>query len=751
MEAVDKELSLTVSGIGCACDVSEIEGVVSSLEGVRSCDFNPLTGQLRVVGPVQHGDVITRVEKLGYDVLDHRDWTTRLEEVQKPTGFFQYLWRSLDTRLAILGAILILPGVIYSEILGRHHLLVDLASIGAYLTAGFPIARSAWRSLRRGFEININVLMTIAAIGALIIGAYTEAGMVIVLFAIGEALEGYVTEKARTSISSLVEVVPQNATTIHEHDDKVREIRVPVETLQVGDVILVKPGERIPMDGRVIAGFSSVNQAPITGEGRLVEKVEGSEVLASSINGEGSLTIEVTRLAENNTISRLVKMVEEAQEKKAPAQRFVDRFARFYTPIVVLIAAAVAVIPPLFFNQPLLNPESGSFGWLYRGLALLVVACPCALVISTPVSIISAISNAARTGILVKGGAHLETISRVEAIAFDKTGTLTEGRPSVVSVRSASCQMPDSSHQSPNGSPRCEECDDLLALASAIEAHSEHPIADAIVREANRRGVGSKYPLAEGVRALVGHGVTGRVDGQQVTIGSHNHFDRFVFHSEEDCQKAQEDASNSYTTVMIEKDGNFQGTIALADAIRETSRGAIEMLKHLGIKTLVMLTGDNRSAAEAIGSQIGVTVVRSELLPEEKVEAVNNLQREYGNVAMIGDGINDAPALATADTGIAIGGAWGGTAQAMETSDITLMSEDLRQLPFLLKLSRATMRTIRTNVGLSLLTKLAFLILVLLGLGTMWMAVLADMGTSLLVTLNGMRLLRHPSSGHSHS
>jgi Cd2+/Zn2+-exporting ATPase len=750
MEAVDKEFSLTVSGIGCACDVSEIEGVVSSLEGVRSCDFNPLTGRLRIVGPVQHGDVIARVEKLGYNVVEHRDRANRLEEVQKPTGFFQYMWRSLDTRFAILGAILILPGVIFSEILGRHHLIIDLASIGAYISAGFPIARSAWRSLRRGFEININVLMTIAAIGALIIGAYTEAGMVIVLFAIGEALEGYVTEKARASISSLVEVVPQRATIRHEHDDQVREIRVPVETLQVGDLIQVKPGERIPMDGRVVAGTSSVNQAPITGEGRLVEKVEGSEVLAGSINGEGSLTIEVTRLAENNTISRLVKMVEEAQEKKAPAQRFVDRFARYYTPIVVLLAAAVAIVPPLFFNQPFLNPASGSFGWLYRGLALLVVACPCALVISTPVSIISAISNAARTGILVKGGAHLETLSRVDAIAFDKTGTLTEGRPSVVSVRSVNCQTPDSKSQSSNGSPRCEECDDLLALASAVEAHSEHPVADAIVHEANRRGLGSKYPLAVGVRALVGHGVMGQVDGHQVTIGSHNHFDRFVFHSEEDCLKAQEDASNSYTTVMIEKDGNFQGTIALADAIRETSRGAIEMLKHLGIKTLVMLTGDNRSAAEVIGSQIGVTEVRSELLPEDKVEAVNNLQREYGYVAMVGDGINDAPALATADTGIAIGGAWGGTAQAMETSDITLMSEDLRQLPFLLKLSRATMRTIRANVGLSLLTKLAFLILVLLGLGTMWMAVLADMGTSLLVTLNGMRLLRNPSSGHSH-
>jgi len=750
MEGSENEFSLSLTGADCACDVSEIEGEVSSMEGVRSCEFNPFTGRLRIVGPIQHRDVITRVEKLGYNIVEQGDKTIGLQEPHKPTGFFHYMWRSLDTRLAILGAVLILPGVIFSEILGQHHIIIDLASIAAYITAGFPIARSAWRSLRRGFDININVLMTIAAIGALLIGAYTEAGMVIVLFAFGEALEGYVTEKARTSIKSLVEVVPQRATIVHEHDGHVREIPVSVETLQVGDLILVKPGERIPMDGRVVKGTSSVNQAPITGEGRLVEKIVGSEVLASSINGEGALTIEVTRIAANNTISRLVKMVEEAQEKKAPAQRFVDRFARYYTPIVVLLAAVVAVIPPLFFDQPFLNPASDSFGWLYRGLALLVVACPCALVISTPVSIISAISNAARNGILVKGGAHLEALSRVEAIAFDKTGTLTEGRPSVVSVRSVNCRMPDLKSHSPYGSPLCEECDDLLALASAVEAHSEHPVADAIIHEANKRNLGLKYPAAEGVRAMVGHGVMGRVDGQQVTIGSHNHFDRFIFHPEDDCLQAQEDALNSYTTVMIEKDGEFQGAIALADTIRATSREAIEILKHIGIKTLVMLTGDNRSAAETIGAQVGVTEVRSELMPEEKVVAVNHLQKEYGHVAMVGDGINDAPALATADIGIAIGGALGGTAQAMETSDITLMSEDLRQLPFLLRLSRATMRTIRTNVGLSLLTKLAFLILVLLGFGTMWMAVLADMGTSLLVTLNGMRLLRRPTSGYSN-
>ncbi|HEY44229.1 MAG TPA: heavy metal translocating P-type ATPase [Anaerolineae bacterium] len=746
---MNKELSLTVTGADCACDVSEIEGEISTLEGVRSCVFNPITGRLRVEGNVLPGTVIESLQNLGYHIVEQGVSSLEQDEKHKPIGFLQFMWRSLDTRLAIFGAILILPGVILSEILGRHHLVIDLTSIAAYITAGFPIARSAWRSLRRNFDININVLMTIAAIGALAIGAYTEAGMVIVLFAIGEALEGYVVDKARASIQSLVEVAPQRATLIHVHEDQIHEIRVLVETLQIGDLILVKPGERIPMDGRVVTGNSSVNQAPITGEGRLVEKIEESEVLASTINGEGSLRIEVTRLAKDNTISRLIRMVEEAQEKKAPAQRFVDRFAKLYTPLVVLLAAAVAIVPPLFFNQPFLNPASGSFGWLYRGLALLVVACPCALVISTPVSIISAISTAARRGILVKGGTYLETLSRVEAMAFDKTGTITEGRPSVVAVRSVNCQIATSTPPTLDEFPRCEGCDDLLALASAIEAHSEHPVADAIVHEAKKRGVEKRYPAAEGVRAHVGHGVTGRVNGTQVTIGSHNYFDRQILHPEDDCLEAKEDAINGFTTVMVEKDGQFQGTIVLADVVRMTSPEAIAMLKRVGVKTLVMLTGDNRSAAEKVGAQVGVTEVLSELMPEEKVTAVRNLQREHGYVAMVGDGINDTPALATADVGIAVGGAWGGTAQAMETSDITLLSEDLRQLPFLRTLSRATMRTIHVNVGLSLLTKLAFLILVLLGLGTMWMAVLADMGTSLLVTLNGMRLLQNPQKSPS--
>ena len=354
--------------------------------------------------------------------------------------------------------------------------------------------------------------------------------------------------------------------------------------------------------------------------------------------------------------------------------------------------------------------------------------------ISTPVSVISAISNAARQGVLIKGGAYLEALNRITTVALDKTGTLTQGRPNVVAVRSAACTDPDSS---------CAACEDVLALASAVERRSEHPLAHAILSEAGMRGVRESYPAASGVQALTGRGVTGEVNGQQILIGSHTYFDASVAHSDGDCQAAQDDAQQGYTPLMVESNGEYVGTITVADTVRASSQAAMKALQRSGVKRLVMLTGDNQAAAESIAAQIGVTDVRAELLPEDKVAAVRQLQADYGAVAMVGDGINDAPALATADVSIAIGGASGGTTQAMETADITLMSDNLGKLAFLFNLSRATMRTISTNVILSIGIKLVFLALVIVGLGTMWMAVLADVGVSLLVTLNGMRLTRY--------
>jgi Cd2+/Zn2+-exporting ATPase len=396
----------------------------------------------------------------------------------------------------------------------------------------------------------------------------------------------------------------------------------------------------------------------------------------------------------------------------------------------------VAVVPPLLFGQPFWNPDPETFGWFYRALALLVVACPCALVISTPVSIVSAISNASRRGVLIKGGVHLETLSRVQTVAFDKTGTLTAGQPAVVQTRTATCHEGCAAAQPAT----CGDCDELLALAAAVEQRSEHPLAQAIVAAATERQVAERYPAASQVVALTGRGVTGHVAGREVLLGSHRAFDATIPHASDVCTAANTDAAAGYTPVLVSADRRYLGTIAVADTVRTSSRAAIDQLHQAGVRRLVMLTGDTASTAQRIGAEVGVTEVRAELLPEDKVEAVRALQQD-GPVAMVGDGINDAPALATADVSVAMGGQAGGTAQAMETADITLMRDDLRLLPFALRLSRATMRTIQANIVLALGAKLVFLVLVLLGIGTLWMAVLADMGASLLVTLYGVRLL----------
>lgn len=734
MSTTQTELTFKVTGMDCAGCARSVETGVRNLGGVAGCELNFTTEKLRVTGTVERQTVIARVRELGFDVA--AEITAKTPTKDGSSNFLQFMWQRLDTRLALVGAILILPGLFFEELAHIHHPLIDAASLAAMMVAGWPIARSAWRAVKINREININVLMTIAALGAVVIGAYTEAGMVMVLFAIGEALEGYTANRARDSIRSLMEVVPQTATRLEQHGSNIREVQVGVSDLQIGDVIMVKPGERIPMDGRVQAGISAVNQAPITGESKLIDKDVGSEIFAGSINGQGVLEIEVTRLAEDNTISRLIKMVEEAQEKRAPSQRFIDKFAAIYTPAVMGLALLVAVVPPLFFGQPFWNPNPDTFGWLYRGLTLLVVACPCALVISTPVSVISAISNAARQGVLIKGGAYLEALNRIKTVALDKTGTLTRGQPSVIDIRSAACTGPDNP---------CIACDDVLALASAVERRSEHPLAHAILTKADQRGVRDSYPAASGVQALTGRGVVGEVNGQQVLIGSHAYFDGVVPHDETICRAANSDAQQGYTPLMVQNNGQYIGTITVADTVRIDSREAMTALQQVGVKRLIMLTGDNQSAAASIAAEIGLTDVRAELLPEDKVVAVQGLQADYGSVAMVGDGINDAPALATADVSIAIGGASGGTTQAMETADITLMSDNLSKLAFLFGLSRATIQTISTNIILSIGVKLVFLILVLFGLGTMWMAVLADMGTSLLVTLNGMRLIRYRS------
>ncbi|MCB9422237.1 MAG: heavy metal translocating P-type ATPase [Ardenticatenaceae bacterium] len=737
-----------IKGLDCASCALTVEKGVARLENIDLASLNFSTETLRVRGDVAPEMVVARVRELGYDVARPEAAVRNASSVihhasSEPVYFWRFMWERWDTRLALLGALLVLPGLLFNELLpmlGLESVFLDVTSVGAMVVAGWPIVLSAWRSVRINRDININVLMTIAAVGAVAIGAYTEAGLVMVLFAMGEALEGFAGTKARESIRSLMAVAPNEATVLrycidcagHLGQDGyaggpcpfcgLEEQRVPVADLQVGETIVVKPGEKIAMDGRILSGSSFVNQAPITGESKLAPKTVGDAVFASSINGEGALEIEVTHLAADNTISRLIQMVAEAQERRAPAQRFVDQFARIYTPAVVVLAILVAVLPPLVWGASFRE-------WLYRALALLVVACPCALVISTPVSIISAISNGARNGVLFKGGAYLEILSRVRAVAFDKTGTLTEGKPSVVGLKSVRCE----------GGTDCESCNDFLALTSAVEQRSTHPLAEAVVEESSRRGVYGRYPAAENVQAMMGSGVTGRVNGREIFISSHSYFDQNIPHDIHCSAVAAADAAG-YTTMLVQDGDTYAGYIAVADQVRPSSRAAVARLRSLGLAPLVMLTGDNQVAAEKIAAVVGVTDMRANCLPEDKVTAVTHLRQQYEHVAMVGDGINDAPALATASVGIAIGK----TAQAMETADIVLMGDDLRQLPFAVGLSRAAMRTIWVNVGLSIGIKLAFLALILAGLGSMWLAVFADVGVSLLVTLNGMRLRKRP-------
>ncbi|BCX02077.1 MAG: ATPase P [Candidatus Roseilinea sp.] len=746
-----------IAGMDCADCARTIESGVAKLDGVRSCAVNFGAATLRVEGDVSREAVVARIRELGYDASSElaQPNLERTRFLNSPFSILNFLLARRDTTLAVIGAVLILPGLVFHELLpflGIESVFFDITSIGALLVAGYPIARSAWRSLTINRQININVLMTIAAIGAVIIGAYTEAGLVMVLFAIGEALEGYTTERARRAIHSLMAVAPNEATVLrpcmdcreHLGQDGYsggpcpfcgwHEQQASVSALRIGDVIVVKPGERIAMDGRVRVGTSSVNQAPITGESIPVLKQPGDEVFAGAINGEGVLEVEVTRLAGDNVIARIVSMVEEAQERKAPAERFVDRFARYYTPAVVVLALVIAIAPPLLFGAPFM-PTAADQGWLYRALELLVVACPCALVISTPVAIISAIGNAAHHGVLIKGGAYLEALAGVRAIAFDKTGTLTEGKPSVIKVKAVNCTDP--------ATGVCDNCADLLALASAVERRSEHPLARAVVAAAEDSQLIARYPAAQSVKAIAGKGVSGRVADRDVLIGSHAHFDQVLPHDRAVCNEIEALSTDGLTPVLVGTDGAFAGYLGIADAVRGTSRQVIDELHREGIQATVMLTGDNAQTARAVARQVGVTHVRAGLLPEQKVEAVQALRAQHGSVAMVGDGVNDAPALAAATVGIAVGG---GTAQAIETADVVLMGNDLRKLPFALRLSRAAMRTIRTNIALAIGIKLAVLILVLLGLGTMWLAVLADVGASLLVTLLGMRLLRYRSA-----
>jgi Cd2+/Zn2+-exporting ATPase len=734
-------IELSISGMDCADCARTIERGVARLDGVQGCQVNFTAAKLVVQGDAPRDAIVERIRKLGYDVVKPTARAVTSRPSRGVTGFIRFLWARPSTRLTLIGALCLLPAFVLEELLPiigiavTEMMWVDALATAALLIAGFPILRNAWNSLRLNHEITINTLMVVAAIGAVVIGALHEAATVVVLFSIGEALEGYTAEQARQSIRGLLTLVPQTAIVIRrcETSHELEEHIVPINEVRIGERVIVKPGARIAIDGVILSGSTSVNQAEITGESMPAFKQVGDAVFAGSVNLDGAIAVEATSLAADNTIAQIVKLVESADENKAKAHRFIDRFARVYTPIVMVLALIVAFVPPVFFGQPFWNVGDEQ-GWLYRALELLVIACPCALVISTPVALISAVSNAAKHGVLIKGGAYIEALSQVDTIAFDKTGTLTEGKPRVVSIKAANCL----------GDPQCDECKELLAVASAVESRSEHPIAHAVTEAAHISGVDKRYAQADGVSAIPGKGVRGNVEGNEVLIGSHAYFDESVPHDATICQDAQRVAEDGSTLMMLRVGERYAGYIAVADSIRPDSKVALDRLHEHGVHT-VMLTGDNSRAASAIAKQVHVDEVIAEVLPADKAATVRDLQAKARNpkskmVAMVGDGVNDAPALAQADVGIAMGS---GTAHANSASNVTLMTNDLNRLPYALKLARATMRNIYSNVAFSIGIKLVVFALALAGVGTLWMAVLADTGAALLVTLNGMRMARY--------
>ncbi|HET9274600.1 MAG TPA: heavy metal translocating P-type ATPase [Gemmatimonadales bacterium] len=587
-----------------------------------------------------------------------------------------------------------------------------LCFAAAMAAGGRLVLPSALRSLRRR-SLDMNVLMVTAAAGAAVIGEWAEGAAVLTLFAIAELLERGAMARARNAIAALMETAPHEARVRRNGSESI----VPVEAVALGELIRVRPGERIPLDGVVTEGSSSVNEAPITGEAMPAEKTAGAEVYAGSLNGHGALEIRTTARPGDTLLAQIGDAVQHAQASRAPVQSFVDRFAKRYTPAVVVLAVLVAVVPPLAGMGELTT-------WLYRALALLVIACPCALVISTPVTVVSGLTGAARDGVLVRGGAELERLASVDSVAFDKTGTLTEGRPVLTDL-------------APVGGGDAQR---LLRLAAGVEQDSEHPLAQAIVDAARDRAL--EVPAATAFAALPGKGARATVDGESLYVGSRRICGELGTCHDDVHAALDRFEGEGKTAVLLTSESESKGVLAVADRIRPEAAGCLEALRRLGVRKTILLTGDNRAAAERVAGELGLSEWRAGLLPEDKLAAVRELTAAGWRLAVVGDGVNDAPALAAAHAGIAMGAA--GTHVALETADVALMADDLAKLPVAIRRARRTLSLVRQNVAFAIGIKLVFLTLAILGQATLWMAVAADTGASLAVIANGLRALRSP-------
>lgn len=701
--SAEQTTKLSIAKMDCPTEETLIRNKLGTVAGVADLDFNLMQRTLSVRHANQVlPDVLVALQALGFEaqVVDTAEVASpSAAPVTTPTN-----WWPLGISLVTASA----AEAVYWLHNGNHWSVVVLALVAVF-TGGLSTYKKGWIALKNR-NLNMNALMSIAVTGAMLIGHWPEAAMVMVLFALAEVIEAKSLDRARNAIRGLLDLTPEQAT-VQQADGTWREVGA--KQITIGARVRVKPGERIALDGEVLEGRSAVNQAPITGESLPVEKSPGDSVFAGTINESGSFEYRVTALANNSTLARIIHAVEAAQGSRAPTQRFVDQFARWYTPVVFGVAIAVALLPPLFMGAAWLD-------WIYRALVLLVVACPCALVISTPVSIVSGLAAAARHGILIKGGVYLEEGRKLRWLALDKTGTITHGKPAQTDFVTWGNAL----------------ASDSRSIAASLAARSDHPVSKAVAQAAQTDGV-ALLDVAE-FNALPGRGVQGQINGATYHLGNHRMLEELGQCTPELEQRIAALENAGKTVVMLVGAKGVHGLFAVADTIKDSSKRAIAELHALGINT-VMLTGDNPHTAQAIAAQAGIDRAQGNQLPDDKLREVEQLSRN-GKVGMVGDGINDAPALARADIGFAMGAA--GTDTAIETADVALMDDDLRKIPTFVRLSRATAQVLMQNIVLALGIKAVFLVLTFTGHATMWMAVFADMGASLLVVGNGLRLLR---------
>lgn len=692
--------SFVIPDLCCATEEALIRKRLGGRPDIQGLDFNIVSHRLRVRHSCPEEKILQLLKEAGLPGISEQT-TGPVSRNKSHT--------SLLVSTGISGGLFLVGGL--AGLLELADPIRAVLFLGSMSAGGWHIGLKGFKAIR-ALSLDMNFLMSIAAIGAVILGEYAEGAAVVLLFSVSLLLESMSIDRSRRAIQSLMKLAPLSACVVRGE----RERTLPIEEVVVGDHILIRPGEYIPLDGEVVSGSSSVNQAAITGESIPVEKAHGAMVYAGSLNEQGALEVRVTRTSDDSTLARIVHMVEEAQSLKAPVQTFVERFARIYTPAVFGVAILMSLLPPLLGDITFQEA-------VYRSLVMIVIACPCALVISTPITLVSGMTNAARHGILVKGGKHMETLARVQAIAFDKTGTLTQGKPVVTNVVALN-----------SISPR-----EILKIVAAAEARSEHQIADAILRKAREEGLSLSEFSPDTFSAMPGKGIRTTVGGHEFIVGNHQLVEELGLCSPDVERALFPLEREGKTVILLADEKKVLGLIALADAVRDEAARTLRELKRLGIRRSVLLSGDNKPIAEMVGSSLGFDATKAELLPAQKLREIKSLQQKYGPVAMVGDGVNDAPALAAADVGIAMGGI--GSDTALETADVVLMSDNIAAIPYAVRLSRESLRIIRQNVALALGTKFLFLGLGALGLTSLWLAILADDGATLLVVLNGLRLL----------